>query len=242
MLTGCRITLFLVFMVCLSSCNSEQPDLLESIRGLFSTPARRAAEAIGSDEKSIEELEADLKRFESIIREKVEAAEGAVTLYKLLAEQYSELGMYDLALEQYEELLRIEPNNHVVLNSAGIAAGQTALSRPTVEEKQQYLERAQRYYERSIEIDPTYRDPYFGLGVLHLFEFEDIDAAKSLLNKAFALFPDDTRMLFLLARIAVLEERINDALEIYDRIVEKSELESEKNSALANREALLGSY
>ena len=240
-LTTNKYLLLLFLLFCIISCDRDS-SLVETISELLPTRARRAANNEELGKKSIEELKADLQRFEPIIRERVEAAEEVVNLYRLLAEQYKELGMYDLALEQYEELLRIEPANKVALNSAAIAAGQTALSRPTLSEKQDYLERSRRYYERSIEIDPAYHDPYFGLAVLYLFEFEDLEAAKVLLNKAIPLFPNDSRMLFLLARVAVLEGRISDAVEIYDRIIEKSNVQTEKDSALANREELLGSY
>ncbi len=227
----------------MSSCGNNRSTFTEAVSDALPTRARRAAgNARLNDDKSIEELKRDLKVYESIIREKVEAAEGAVTVYRLLAEQYSKLGMFDLALEQYEHLLLIEPANHIVLNSAGIAAGQTALSLPGMLEQQNYMERARRYYERAININPAYRDPYFGLAVLLLFELDDIEAAKSIITRALSLFPDDIRLLFLLARTAVLEERIDDAIEIYDRIIEKSSRESEKNAAIVNREELLGSY
>lgn len=237
-----RAACVLISLILITSCGEERPEWVESLSDLLPTRARRVAGNDRLGNRDIEELKVDLRRYESLIKEKVDAAEGAVTLYGLLAEQYSELGMYDLALDQYENLLLIEPANHVALNSAAIAAGQTALALPTLEEELVYLRRAQRYYERAIEINPVYRDPYFGLAVLHLFEFEDLEAAKALLLKALSLFPDDTRMLFLLARAAVLEERINDAIQIYDLIIETSGNENDKNSALRNREELLGSY
>ena len=234
--------LILILLVFISSCGANRPAWVDSFLDLFPKRTSGLTNYEGFDEKSIEEMKADLVRFEAIINEKLAAAESAVNLYRLLAEQYNDLGMYDLALEHYEGVLRIEPANYSVLNSAGIAAGQTALSRPTVAEKLAYLERAQRYYERAIELNPAFRDPYFGLAVLYLFEFDDIEAAKTILDKALALFADDSRLLFLLAQVAVREDRINDAVEIYDSIAENSKIPAEKNAAISNREELLGSY
>lgn len=226
--------LLLLFMTV--SCSSgESPGFINSLIRL--SPNRYSDEP--PSEAQLEEWKQEIRRYKAIIEEKIEAAGSAVNFHKLLAEEYSRLGMHKLALDNYEAILEIEPANHVVLYSAGVSAGQYALSRPADQEKMEYLKRAQGYYRRAVEVNPGYKDPYVGLAVLHVFEFDQIEEGKRVVNQGLEIFPDDSRLLFVLARIALLEDRTEDAIAIYTRIADTARRPDEKDAAIRNREALL---
>jgi tetratricopeptide (TPR) repeat protein len=238
-----KAVLFLIIasaflLATIPACSREESSLINSIIRL--SPARYEDE-LPSDEK-IAEWKRDVERFEAVVEEKINAADRAASLHKLLAEEYSKLEMYGLALEEYEEVLQYEPSNFVVLYSAGVSASQYGLSRPNPGEIREYLERAARYHQRAIEINPGYREPYLALGILYYHELDRIEDAKDLLSRGVELFPNEnSRMLFVLAQIAVTENRLEDAIDIYDRIANSSRNAEEKNAAIANREELLGS-
>ncbi len=230
--------LMLLLCALLVSCSPEESSLLDNLIRL--SPARYEDER--PSEEKIAEWRRDLQRYEAIVEEKISAADRAASLHKLLAEEYSRLEMFGLALEEYEQVLQYEPANFVVLYSAGVASSQYGLSRPGSEEMREYLERAARYHQRAIEINPGYRDPYLALGIIYFHELDRIEDAKELLRRAVELFPNEnSRMLFVLAQIAVTEDRLEDAIDIYDRIANSSRNPDEKNAAISNREELLNS-
>jgi tetratricopeptide (TPR) repeat protein len=230
------VSVLALFGLLAGGCSREDSALLDVLIRL--SPARYEDEK--PSEEKIAEWQRDISRFETVVREKIEAADGASSLHKLLAEEYARLEMYGLALEEYEAVLEYEPSNPVVLYSAGVAASQFALSRPSPDEILEYLNRSRRYHQRAIEINPGYSDPYLALGILLFYEFSETDEAKDLLTRGVELFPNEsTRMLFVLAQIAVTEDRIEDAVEIYDRISRISRNPDEKRAATANREELL---
>lgn len=233
MLAVCGIMMIILLY---ASCSSgENSGFINSLIRL--SPNRYSDEP--PTEAQMEEWKEDIRRYEAIIREKIDAAGSAVNYYKLLAEEYSRLGMHKLALENYQAILEIEPSNHVVLHSAGVSAGQYALSRPDQGAKTEYLRMAEGYYRRSIEVNPGYKDPYVGLAVLHVFEFDELDEGKRVVNQGLEIFPDNSRLLFVLARIALMENRSEDAVAIYNRIAETARRPDEKDAAIRNREALL---
>jgi tetratricopeptide (TPR) repeat protein len=221
----------------LMSCGGDEDSTF--IDALIRLSPSRYEDERPSEEK-IAEWQRDIRRFESLLNEKVDAADGAANLHKLLAEEYARLEMWGLALEEYEHVLEYEPANAVVLYSAGVAASQFALSRPRLEAETEYLLRSRRYHERAIDINPGYPDPYMALGVLFFYELGEVEEAKRILSRGVELFPNESiRMLFVLAQIAITEDRIEDAVDLYDRIARETRNPDERTAAISNREEIL---
>lgn len=238
MAVAAPLLILLAVALLLSSCNKEDSKLLQALIRL--SPSRYENE-MPSEEK-IAQWEKDVAKYEKIVQEKIDAAGQAASYYKLIGEEYAKLSMYGLALDNYKKDLDYEPNNYIVLYEAGVAASQYGLSRGSQSEAQPYLAEALRYHLRAIEINPGYSDPYLAAGVLYFYELDDSESAKEILGRGVELFPHkSSRMLFVLAQIAVVEHRIEDAIEIYDRIAGSTRNPEEKKSAISNREALLSS-
>ncbi len=219
----------------LGSCQKGNSDFIETLIKL--SPARYQSER--PSEEKIAEWEREISKYKLIIEKKVDAAAKSANYYKLLAEEYSSLAMYGLALDNYRQAIELESANQVLFYSAALVAAQYGKSKESETETRALFQMSRRYYERALEIAPGYRDPYLGLTVLLMFELDDQKAARDLLNKALQLFPGDSRLLFLLARVAVEDERIDDAIEIYDRISRIARNPDEVKSATLNREALV---
>lgn len=233
----CCIALIIVaWAMLVASCSDGESNLLEDIYRL--SPARYQNEK--PSEEKIEQWKREVRRYDQIVKESIEAASQASSLYKMLAEEYSRLQMYGLALDAYRKVLEYEPANHVALYSAGLSAGQLALSKSPGAERDQLLSAALEYHLRAIEVNPGYADPYLAAAVLRFYELGDNAGAKELLTRGIELFPSKaSRMMFVLAQIAVSENRLNDAVDLYDRIAASTRNSDERDSAISNREELL---
>jgi tetratricopeptide (TPR) repeat protein len=189
-------------------------------------------------EREIEDLKKDIEEYLPIVEERTIAAGNLSLAYKLLAEEHRYLGMFQIALDYYELAIEIDTQNPILYSAAAVAAGQVAKSRPNDDEELEYLEISRRYYEQALAFEPQLWDALFGLAVLELFEFENLEAGKELVIRLQEINPDNTRVLFLAARVAILEDNLDTAMAIYGRIAEITTDENEKMEALSNQQAL----
>jgi len=82
-----------------------------------------------------------------------------------LGDIYCQRGRFNVALVEYEKGLRIEPNNHIILNK--IAKTYIALGK---------FEEAEKSFKKSLEANPNYGPTYTNLATLH-FTQERLDLA-----------------------------------------------------------------
>ena len=86
--------------------------------------------------------------------------------------------MYSDAIAGYEEILKSEPKNAVLLNKIGV--GYSNLTK---------LDKAKKYYERAIKADPKFASPLNNLGTVHFYQKKFRRAIK-VYQRAIALRPD----------------------------------------------------
>lgn len=189
----------------------------------------------------IEELRADVATYSAVVDEKITAAGNLSSAYKLLGSEYQKHGMFLLALEAFQSALEIEPANTLLLYEAAVASGQWAASAPDSDTSDEYYELARRYYERAVGIDPFHQVSLYGLAVLLSFQFEEHAESESLIDRYLALRPDDTRAMFLKARLLALRGRTAEAAGLYGDIANRTTDEREKVPAIENQRELLRS-
>ncbi len=83
----------------------------------------------------------------------------------------------DEALSYFQDLLKDEPENPVILNKIGIVY---------VHKKE--LDKAEGYFQKAIELDKTYPEPYNNLGNVY-YERKDYNTAIKYYKKAIELNP-----------------------------------------------------
>ena len=188
----------------------------------------------------VKELERDVRTYEAKITQMVEDTGRLGNYYKLLARAYMEQEMYGPALEALSNAIRIYPENPVLFNLGGVLAGRYSKSLMRPEERQKLLLESERYYLRALELDPAYTEPLYGLSVLYVFELETPAAAEPLLSRLLAIEARNFDAMFLLARVYAHQGRIDDAVELYDRIISSSSSERHRTFAEENKKQLTG--
>jgi tetratricopeptide (TPR) repeat protein len=161
----------------------------------------------------------------------------------MLAVRYIDAEMYELALESLEKAIRIYPENKILFYFAGVSAGRTAKSRMDEAEKRRLLVLAEKYYRRALDLDAQYVEALYGLSVLYVFEMDKVMEAEPLLNRILEIRPNHYDAMFLLARVYVTTGRVEDAVELYDKIGEESGSKTMRQKARENKQQLLeGAY
>jgi tetratricopeptide (TPR) repeat protein len=188
----------------------------------------------------IEELKSQINEYRDIVEEKVQAAGELGVYYKMLGRAYMDRKMYGLALESFEEAIRIETDNPVAFYFAGAAAGHMAKAAGTEEEALAAYEKAERYYRRAVELDPDYYDALYGLAVLYAFELDRPEEALSLLERANEAKPARARAYMLKGRVLLELGRPEEAAAAYGIAAERAASKELRDAAIENRRRVLG--
>jgi len=189
----------------------------------------------------VAEIKGEIAAVQSDVAKIVEAKGHEESFWSVLGEEYRNHGMYAEALDAYTKALEIHPNNFVARFRAGLMEAQLYHLSPSKDEAATHLDRAIALYRGALSIDPGYNDAMYGLAVLLVFEKPDIPAAKTLVLKMITDYPNDTRALFLAARIALVEGKKGEAGDWYRRIAERSSDPKAKKQASENLEELSSS-
>ncbi len=220
----------------LTGCNEAQKRILN--RMIATESGQYSGEEV--DEERIAELKDHIKRFSDEVESLVEDTGQLGIYYKMLALEYMDEEMYGPAREYFLKSLEIYPNNQVVQYYTGLASAQTAGSQENEDERINRLEEAAYHYKRATDLKRNYFEALYALSVLYIFELERPFEAEEYVQRALEIRPGSEKTKFLLAAIRVREGRFEEAVEIYDQIIEEAEDETMKERARENRERLLG--
>ena len=220
-------------------CKKEDKIILEK---LLRTEPSVPGDAEGDNER-IEELSKDIEILSAEVSRTVKAVEKLGTYYRLLALEYFDRDMYGPALENFRKALGIYPVNYQLHYYAGVCSSLLAKTEARQKERAELFAEAEQHYLQALRLKPGYADVLFALSVLYVFELDIPLAAEPLLETLLSQEPNHIQGLFLSARLKVLTGRIEEAAELYDRIIEESKDRSEQNTARENKQALLeGTY
>jgi len=134
---------------------------------------------------------------------------------QLLGLVYSSLGDLDRAIESMQQSLTINSKQPHVLNNLGLCQKRVALTSQAIVS-----------FTNAIKLQKDYIDPYQNL-ISILLETSQLEAAKSWVNKALAMFPNDARILRLSARHYQESGNYSLAIEQYEAL-----LATDSNSTL----------
>ncbi len=219
----------LLILVIISSCSREEDDLY----------SRLATTEYGEiSEEREAELNGDIKKYRDILEEKVEAARGIGSCYKMLGKLYLENKMYLLALDQFKEASLIYPENPILFYYAGLCSARYSKSVIDDPESFKYIQDAVKYYEKAVSLDSKYSNAIYALSVLYVFELDRPADAAVLLNSLIEFETKNYDAYFLLANAYVRMGRIDDAISVYDRIIKTSDNKVFREKAEDNRKEL----
>ncbi|MDR2607721.1 MAG: tetratricopeptide repeat protein [Treponema sp.] len=208
--------------------------------------AKRIAELSprGGPPETVEGLSKAIALYEDQITLNLKEGVQTASYWKILATRYIDKKLYNEALKALERAVYYNNEDPTLFYLTGLSAGvvaKSSLDFPGTEENLQmrYFTLAEQAYLRSIELDPDYPKPRYGLGILYSFELgRPLEALPHLEHYA-ELLPRDMNALFALARVYYQTGNNERALEIYDRIIREAKDQNQKAEAQKNREFIL---
>ncbi|MGD9938449.1 MAG: tetratricopeptide repeat protein [Clostridia bacterium] len=228
----------LMGLLLLGSCAKKDDSLLSS---MFDIEARSMK---GAPPSTVEELRAAIAQYGEEVEKTVAAHEQVGNYWRLLAVKYMERGLFGEAYEAALKALNFYPTNSGLYYVAGLSAA--FLSRTALAEygggqttREGWLKASEGAYKESIRLDERNTRSLYGLAVVYSFELEDHEAAIPLLERMLGIDTMNMDALFLYARSLYGAGRMQDAVDVYDRIIAGSKIEERRDQAAANKKQIL---
>lgn len=83
--------------------------------------------------------------------------------------------------------------------------------------KDDQIETAIEYYEKSLKTDPTFHQSYKELGLIYEKEYKEYDKAKEYYEKAIAINPEDPTLLYKLGNLYIHYDNYPTAIEYFQK-------------------------
>ncbi len=230
---ACFLTLS-VLVVSFGGCDRPVERLVSLVQRLEPEHATGAEPS----EQRIEELREDIRRYRSVIEERVEAAGRLGVKYRALAMKYLEDGRYGLAMEAFQEAIEYQPENPVLFYYLGLSAANKAKAELAEEEQAELFRTAERAYQRAVELEPEYTQAQYALAVLYAFELEEYEEAAAVIGELLAHDPENARGHAVRGYVYASMGRFNQAIDAYDRVIEYARDEAMRDQARANQRQL----
>jgi tetratricopeptide (TPR) repeat protein len=191
--------------------------------------------------ETIDGLKQAIALYEKQIELNVKTGAQTGVYWKILAIRLADKGMHKDAIEAFDRALYYNASDPTLFyltgESASVAAASTLDSNiNSVSEKERYQNLAESAYLRAIELDPTYAKPKLGLGVLYTFDMDRPADAMPHLERYLQIMPSDIRGMFILARACFMTDNNERAIELYERIINRSKDTKVKAEAQNNIE------
>jgi tetratricopeptide (TPR) repeat protein len=232
---GARISPFFLGLLMLAGCGpTKDPMVVE----LLSLDAESYEGQVS--ESSIEELQETIEALEEEVGRTIDAGERLITYYKTVAVRYMARELYGLAADFLRKALDVQPTNRLVAYRLGVCVAQVALSQTDIGVRTRKFEEAEAYYLYALRLDPMYDEALYAISVLYVFELERPLEAEPYLERLLAAESRHFTGMFLLARVYVLQGRVDDAMTLYSEIVSESRDRQQVAEAKKNRLELNG--
>ena len=153
--------------------------------------------------------------------------------------------LHNEALEALERAIYFNSEDPALFYLTGVSAAMVAKSKVGFsahdeKEMERYFKLSENSYLRALELDITYTRAMYGLAILYAFELNRAKDAIVQLERYMQIIPGDTSAMFILARAYFMTEDFNRAVEIYDRIAERTKRKEEREEAFKNRDYIIG--
>jgi tetratricopeptide (TPR) repeat protein len=219
---------------CMTSCGKTDDKLMEQLQGFESGTYRDHKPS----KNAIRDLEKQVNQFRDEVEEKISATGQLGVYYKMLGLGYMNEEMWGKAFESFQQAILIYPENPVLFNYAAVSAARMAKAVSENPDRDELFRKSEFYYVRSIELDSGYREALYGLSILYIYELDRTEEAEEPLVQLLKVERRDIDAMFLLAGVYVYRGKTDEALELYDAIIELSTVKEKKEKALENKRAL----
>jgi tetratricopeptide (TPR) repeat protein len=188
---------------------------------------------------TVEDLKKAIEQNRAEVEKKVTAAQNLGVYYKMLALKYIDAEMYGLALDALAQSIAIFPENPQLFYYAAVSSARLGKADVTDQKKMDaLLLSAEAYYKRAIFLDPTYVNAMYGLAVLYAVEMGRAEDAMPLLNQVLEREKKNLDAMFLLARVNYQLARPEQAIEMYNKIIDTNPPPAIKSRAEDNKRTI----
>jgi tetratricopeptide (TPR) repeat protein len=159
--------------------------------------------------------------------------------WKILANELHDEEQYGYALNALDRAIFYYPTDASLHYLKGVCSGYMAkMSYGT--EVQTFYALSEEAYLKAINIDPGYSRPYYGIGVLYVYELDRAEEAIPYLEKyVYELRAYDVDAFFVLAAAYYLIGNSDEAIAAYDEIISRTRNEERKDEARKNKQIIL---
>ena len=183
------------------------------------------------------------KTYNDIINQKIYAQDRQAAVYRALGERSLAKSQYAYSAKYFTEALKILPNSPYLRYGLGLSYANLAESADTQEQKNNFINRAEKNIEFAISKDDKNPNYYAALSSLRAFQQQRYDDALTLILKSVEISPDNTDYLFILAKIQYSMGNDQKAIETYRIIANKAKTEIVRRTALQNADQIIkGQY
>ena len=207
--------------------------------------AKRIAELSprGGLPETIDDLRQAIALYEAQIELNVKEGAQTGTYWKILAVRLADKGMHRDALIALEHALYYNPSDPTLLfltgeSAAIVAANALQFSVSGNSEKEHFHRLAESAYLRALEQDAAYAKPMLGLGMLYTFDLDRPAEAIPYLERYLNMLSNNVTAMFVLARAYYMVEKYDEALALYERILNRSKDPSVRAGAQNNIEII----
>jgi len=134
---------------------------------------------------------------------------------------YYDKGMIDKAIEEFKEVLELDPEDVETHHHLGNAYADKEM-----------FDEAISIYKKIVEKNPEFIDVYLSLGTLYL-DMDMVDEAISLCKQAISANPDDSFLCFHLGEAYVRNEQYEEAITAFNKAISINPMDPETQYRLA---------
>ncbi|MCL2443385.1 MAG: tetratricopeptide repeat protein [Treponema sp.] len=214
-------------------------------------PRKELAKAIsdlsprGGPPETIDGLIRAIKLYEDQHQRNIKDAAQTGVYWKILAMRYADRGMHNNALEAIEWAIYYNGEDPFLFNLRGLSASILAknvsgASSGINNEKEHFYNIAENAYLRALELDITYTKPMYALGIMYVFEMNRPQDAIVYLERYLQIQSSDVDAMAVLAMAYYLTEDFPRAIDLYERIANRTNDRIMKEQALNNISTIKG--
>ena len=127
-----------------------------------------------------------------------------------IGKSYSGLGDFNNAIEYYKMALTLFPNDKFSFYEIGYSYASASVPNN---------DSALKYYNKAIEQDKNYYEPYFNRGLLYAKKFQDLKRAHQDLEKSIAIRPKNQLSYLYNGLLYFDEKEFGKAKDMYDKVI-----------------------
>ena len=169
------------------------------------------------------------------------------TWYKIIGTRYwddkslDKMEKYSEALKYFRKALEYDPDNEILYYNVAICTGLLShlVDASEMDRRMFYLKTCEEAYKYALVINPKYTRALYGIAVVYDMEYSQPEKAIPHLEKLLSIEKKNLDAMVLLAQCYYETFQFDRAVEIYDRIIETTNVEARKELARQTKEQVL---